>query len=316
MHLFWRPARIAVQMNRSVKYDLIKAHAALFVVALIYGANYSIAKVVLDDDFLHPMAFISLRVCAGILAFTLLHALWVRARIRRADLPRLAACGLFGVALNQSLFFIGLDYTTPINASLIMTTTPVLVLVASALMLKETIHSKKVTGILLGMTGAVVLIIYGKKFAFNKFGWFGDLMVFINASSYGLYLVLVKPLLVRYHPLTIVKWVFLIGSLGVLPFGLPQLVQTPWQTFPLHVWLAIAYVLIGTTVLAYLLNAWAMQMVSPTLVGIYVYLQPLLATLIALLMGKDVLAWPKVVAGLLIFVGVWFVSLPAGPERE
>ncbi len=307
---------MTAQMNRPVTHSQIKAHAALFAVALIYGANYSIAKVVLDDDFLHPMAFISLRVCAGILAFSLLHALWVRARIQWADLPRLMACGLFGVALNQSLFFIGLNYTSPINASLIMTTTPVLVLLASALMLKEAIHTKKVTGILLGMTGAVILIIYGKKFAFNKFGWFGDLMVFLNASSYGLYLVLVKPLLMRYHPLTIVKWVFLIGSLGVLPFGIPELMQTPWQTFTPRVWLAIAYVLIGTTVLAYLLNAWAMQTVSPTLVGIYVYLQPLLATLVALLMGKDVLAWPKVVAGLLIFAGVWLVSLPSGSERK
>lgn len=298
-------------MTADLDKDQLRAHAALFAVALIYGANYTIAKVVLDDDYLHPMAFISLRVGAGIVAFWLLHALWVKERVQRSDFPRLVLCGIFGVALNQSLFFIGLDYTTPINASLIMTTTPVLVLVASAIMLKETIQSKKVAGILIGMTGAVVLIIYGKKFAFNKDGWFGDLLVFINATSYGLYLVLVKPLLVRYHPLTVVKWVFLIGSLGVLPFGLPELMQTPWQTFTPHVWLAIAYVLVCTTVLAYLLNAWAMQSVSPTLVGIYVYLQPLLATLVALVVGKDVLAWPKVVAGVLIFTGVWLVSSPA-----
>ncbi len=298
-------------MTADLDKDQLRAHAALFAVALIYGANYTIAKVVLDDDYLHPMAFISLRVGAGIVAFWLLHALWVKERVQRSDFPRLVLCGIFGVALNQSLFFIGLDYTTPINASLIMTTTPVLVLVASAIMLKETIQSKKVAGILIGMAGAVVLIIYGKKFAFNKDGWFGDLLVFINATSYGLYLVLVKPLLVRYHPLTVVKWVFLIGSLGVLPFGLPELMQTPWQTFTPHVWLAIAYVLVCTTVLAYLLNAWAMQSVSPTLVGIYVYLQPLLATLVALVVGKDVLAWPKVVAGVLIFTGVWLVSSPA-----
>jgi len=297
-------------MTADLAKDQLRAHAALFAVALIYGANYTIAKVVLDDDYLHSMAFISLRVGAGIVAFWLLHALWVKERVQRSDFPRLVLCGIFGVALNQSLFFIGLDYTTPINASLIMTTTPVLVLVASAIMLKETIQSKKVAGILIGMAGAVVLIIYGKKFAFNKDGWFGDLLVFINATSYGLYLVLVKPLLVRYHPLTVVKWVFLIGSLGVLPFGLPELMQTPWQTFTPHVWLAIAYVLVCTTVLAYLLNAWAMQSVSPTLVGIYVYLQPLLATLVALVVGKDVLAWPKVVAGILIFTGVWLVSSP------
>ncbi|RMD73419.1 MAG: DMT family transporter, partial [Bacteroidetes bacterium] len=231
-------------MTADLAKDQLRAHAALFAVALIYGANYTIAKVVLDDDYLHPMAFISLRVGAGIVAFWLLHALWVKERVQRSDFPRLVLCGIFGVALNQSLFFIGLDYTTPINASLIMTTTPVLVLVASAIMLKETIQSKKVAGILIGMAGAVVLIIYGKKFAFNKDGWFGDLLVFINATSYGLYLVLVKPLLVRYHPLTVVKWVFLIGSLGVLPFGLPELMQTPWQTFTPHVWLAIAYVLV------------------------------------------------------------------------
>ncbi len=298
-----------------MRNNLLRAHVALFIVALIYGGNYSVAKVVLDDDYLHPMAFISLRVLAGSLAFSLLHGWWVKQRVYREDIGRLLLCGLFGVALNQSLFFIGLDYTTPINASLIMTMTPVLVLIASALLLNESIHWKKVAGIIFGMAGAVILVMYGKKFAFNKYGWLGDLLVLINASSYGLYLVLVKPLLKRYHPLTVVKWVFLIGSIGVLPFGIPQLKQTAWQTFTLHVWLAIAYVLCCTTVLAYLLNVWAMRSVTPTVVGIYVYLQPVLATAIALMLGKDLLAWPKVVAGILIFLGVWLVSMPTPTQQ-
>ena len=191
---------------------LLQAHVALFLVALIYGANYTIAKDVMGQGYLDPLPFILLRVSSGAALFWIFHRLLIRESIAKKDILRLALCGLFGVALNQMLFFSGLNRTTPINASLIMTTTPILVLVASAVYLGERITPVKILGISLGALGAGLLIAYGERLNFGE-GWKGDLLVFLNASCYGIYLVVVKKLMKRYHPLTVVKWVFYIWPL-------------------------------------------------------------------------------------------------------
>ena len=286
----------------------LKAHLALSLVALIYGANYTIAKEILDNDYIQPLGLTLMRVIAGLSLFWLFHALLVKEKIDRRDVPRFILCGITGVAANQMLFITGLKFTTHINAALIMTTTPVLVLGASSILLKETITRKKMLGIALGIAGAAVLIIYGKKFAYRKEGLIGDVMIFLNAVSFGIFLVLVKTLMRKYHPLTVTKWVFGFGILFVLPFGSYELISTPMNTFTLQTWMALAYVLLCTTFLAYLLNAFALKHVNPAVVSIYIYLQPLIATAIALFLGKDELSAIKVLAGSLIFSGVYLVS--------
>ena len=185
---------------------------------------------------------------------------------------------------------------------------PILVLVISWVILKEPIKLRKVLGIAIGICGAALLIIHGKKFAYTKSALNGDVLIFCNAMCYGLYLVLVKNLMRKYNPLTVIKWVFTFGVVFVLPFGTLELLNAPMNTFTPQVWMAIAYVLICTTFLAYLLNAVALKHVSPSVVSIYIYLQPLLATSIALMLGKDVLTTTKVAAGILIFSGVFLVS--------
>ncbi|MEZ4962548.1 MAG: EamA family transporter [Saprospiraceae bacterium] len=285
-----------------------KAHTALFFTALIYGANFTVAKEILDHDYVHPFALTLMRVLAGFLLFSLFHYFFIKEKIERKDIRLFVLCALTGVATNQLLFITGLKYTTHINAALIMTTTPILVLVASSLILKEAVTLKKMLGIGLGIAGAAILTLYGKKFAFQKEGLLGDIMVFVNAVSYGTYLVLVKSLMVKYHPLTVTKWVFSFGLLFVLPFGYHELANTPMNIFTPRIWMAIAYVLICTTFLAYLLNAFALKLVNPSTVSIYIYLQPLIATAIALSFGKDELNLTKVAAGMLIFSGVFLVS--------
>ncbi len=276
--------------------------------SLIYGANYTIAKEVMGGGYLSPLPFILLRVGSGVLLFGLFHRLLVRERVARADLGRLALCGLFGVALNQMFFFSGLNWTTPINASLIMTTTPVLVLLASSILLGERITGRKIFGIVLGAAGAILLIAYGEQLSFGGPGFWGDLLVFLNASFFGIYLVLVKKLMAKYHPITVVKWAFAFGLLFVIPFGGPGLMEVEWGSFPPGIWLAVLYVLICTTFLAYLFNAYALSIVNASVVSIYIYLQPLLATLIALAFARDHLTNVKILAALLIFTGVYLVS--------
>lgn len=285
-----------------------KAHIALFLVALIYGANFSIAKVVLDDGYIAPLGFILLRVTTGVILFTLMHRFWIREKVARADLWRLALCGLFGVAINQMFFFMGLKLTQPIHASLLMTTTPILVLIISSLLIKEKITFSKVLGVILGALGAIFLLSQGKQVTWNAGGLTGDLLVLINATSYAFYLVLVRKLMLRYNPITVVRWVFMFGWLFVFPFGIGELRAVDWASFHVWIWLAVVYVLIFTTFFTYLFNAYALSVVSPSVVSFYIYLQPLLAASIALLMGQDNLDWVKALSALMIFSGVYLVS--------
>ena len=286
----------------------LKAHLALLSVAFIYGANYSIAKVVMDDNYIQPLGFILLRVLAGSSFFILFHWWNIKEKVERQDFPLLILCGLLGVALNQMFFFSGLKFTTPINASLIMLTTPILVLICSAIILKEKVTWQKVIGIGLGILGAVMLIAYGKDMSFAQSQFKGDVMILINATCYGIYLVIVKKLMKKYHPFTVVRWVFTFGILFVFPFGINEVMEVNWSNIPSMVWGAIFYVLIFTTILAYLFNAFALKIVDASVVSVYIYLQPVIATMIALFMGKDSLSEVKIYAAILIFLGVYLSS--------
>ncbi len=286
----------------------IKAHLALFLVALIYGANYTIAKVVLDDNYIQPQAFVLMRVFSGMVFFWLIHGLFVKEKVDRKDIFKFVLCGLFGVAINQMFFFLGLKLTTPINASLIMTTTPILVLIISSIMIGEKITFRKVIGIIAGCAGAILLITQGEDIRFGKDQMWGNMLIFINATSYGIYLVIVKTLMQKYSPITVAKWIFTFGIVFVFPFGIEDLAVVEWTSFGMIIWLAVVYVLICTTILAYLFNAYALKTVNPSVVSTYIYLQPLLAGIIAILFAKDNLDAVKIISGILIFLGVYLVS--------
>ncbi len=286
----------------------IKAHIYLAITAFIYGGNYTVAKVILDGDHIGPYGLTLMRVMAGVILFSLFHAVYVKQKIDKRDIPLLVLCALTGVAINQMMFVAGLKLTTHINAALIITAIPVASIVAAHFILKERITRKKLFGIALGIAGVAFLTLYGKKFVYEKGGFLGDIMVFINACSFGTFLVLVKTLMLKYHPITVTKWIFIFGFPFVLPFGFHELKNAPMNDFTLHVWLAIGYVLVCTTFFAYLLNTSALKLVGPSTVSIYVYLQPVIATAIAVFFGKDELTMVKAAAGLMIFFGVFLVS--------
>lgn len=285
----------------------LKVHGALLFVGLIYGANYSIAKDIMPD-LIKPFGFILVRVFAATLIFWIIHSIFVKEKIQnRRHFIRLFACAVFGVAVNQMLFFQGLNQTGTISASVIMTMSPVIVLIASYFILHEKVTKTKILGVILGGIGAILLITrQGADFSNNTFT--GDLMILGNATSYSIYLVLVKPLMKIYSPLTIIKWIFLFGFLLIFPFGLSQFNEVEWSSFPARGWISVGYVIVGTTVLAYLLNAWALKYVSPTIVGYYIYLQPLFATLIALIFLDEPLSLSFIFFSMLIFTGVLLVS--------
>ena len=295
-------------MPKKLKLSQPIAHSFLFLVALIYGANYTIAKEVLDNDYISPSAFIVLRIAfAVVLFFIFSHSLKTK-KIEKKDWGRLILSGLFGAAANMLLFFYGLKHTTPIHAALIMTSTPILVLVIALFLRKEVISIKKIIGIGLGMTGAILTITSGKSLSLAEATTNGDLMIFLNATSYAIYLIIVKDLLRKYHPLTVIKWVFLFGLIFVLPFGAPTLTEIAWSSFPTSIWLATGYVLLFTTFFAYLLNVNALRVIPASTVSFYIYLQPILATIIAVFLGKDQFELGDLLLLSMIFLGVFLVS--------
>lgn len=285
----------------------LKVHGVLLLVGLIYGATYSIAKIAMPE-YIGPFGFIFIRVIIATIVFWIIDFLVGGEKIKYSrDFIRLIACALFGVGINQLLFFKGLSMTSTISSSVIMTSNPIIVLIISYFVLQERITMAKVAGIVLGISGALMLIFRG-GISWEAGSFVGDLFIFLNATSFGIYLVLVKPLLARYRALTVIKWVFFFAIFLVVPVGFNEFQMVNWIELPAKAWFSIGYVIFFTTVVAYLLNIWPMKYVNPTLVSYYIYLQPLFATTIAILFLDEIPDAKILLFALLIFSGVYLVS--------
>ncbi len=291
-------------MNRT-----LRAHLALLAANLIYAASFTIAKQVTDGP-IHPFGLVVLRASGAVVLFWLTGILFIKEKTEKKDIPRFALLAIVGVAINQLLFLKGLSLTSPISAAIMMITTPILVLLIAAVVLRERITALRVMGILIGFAGAILLMMGKPHTGVKSDNPFGDLFVFINALSWGTYLVLVKPLVQKYHTVTILKWVFLFGLVIVFPFGFQEFRQVSWTGMTQTDWLNTLFVVICTTFVAYLLNTYALKELSPSVVSTYIYLQPLLAAAIALYAGSDRVDLLKVCSALMIFVGVYIVGKP------
>ncbi len=295
---------------------------ALLAVALIYGANFIIAKSVMPDP-IAPTSFIALRVMGAAALFWLV-ALRRIVIPQRADWWRFLLCAITGVATNQLLFFNGLALTSPVNASIIMTSNPILVMVMSAVFLKQSITLTKAVGVALGAVGASMLLWSSNGDVNGNSSLLGDVFILLNSISYAIYLVMVKPLMQKYHPLDIVAWTFLIAIALVFPFGGMGLKSVAWSALSHWQWFCVAFVIVCTTFLTYLFNILAIHRLSPTIASSYIYLQPVFAGIFALLLATVVerdytrdISWFKIGCALMIVVGVWLVSRrPSVVEQE
>ena len=283
-----------------------RAHLYIFGANVIYGLNYVIAKVALSA--IPPFALVLTRVSIPLFIFGLLAVTLEKQSVKRKDHIKLFYCGLLGVAANQLMFIKGLDLTSEIHASLIMITTPILVLIMSWFFLRDPLTWKKAIGVLTGTAGVWMLLRSGARDAGSEATLGGDLLIMGNAASYALFLVLAKPLMHNYKPFTVTFWLFLYGLIWVLPFGVPEALHMPWQGYAPGVMWSWAYVVFISTLVVYIMNIIGLKLGNPALVSIYIYTQPLLATLVAVLLGTDQLTVTMVLAGLLIFTGVALVS--------
>lgn len=276
-------------------------------VALIYGATFTIAKDVMPT-YVQPFGLILIRVLGACSLFWLVSVFLPKEKIEKKDFPRIMAAAFFGVAFNQLTFFKGLSYTSPISGAVLMVTAPILVLILSSILLKERLEFKKILGILIGLTGTSILILYGKSIENAPNANWGNFLVFVNASSYAVYLILVKPIASKYSPLTFIKWIYTFGLLYVLPFGFSEFSVITWNQIPTTIYFEMGYLVVFTTFLAYLINLSAIRILKPTTLSVFIYLQPFFASIIAIGLGKDQLNEIKIISALLIFSGVYLVT--------
>ncbi len=289
------------------------ALVAATLVSIIYGVTFTIAKDVMPK-YVQPFGFISMRVGGSMILFWLIAPFFSSEKIQKQDFLRIIAAAFFGVALNMLTFFKGLSYTSPIMGAVLMVTTPMIVLVLSAILMKEKMQSRKVVGLLLGLAGTITLILYGKSMVNAPNASLGNLLVFINAVSYGFYLIIVKKLMDKYNAFAFVKWIYTFGFLMVLPFGWSEFQAIDFTNLPIDIIWKIGFVVVFSTFLTYLLNLVSMRELKPTIVAVFIYLQPLFATFFALALGKDQLTFVKIISAVLIFVGVYLVTIKVKSE--
>lgn len=283
------------------------ALVAATLVSIIYGVTFTIAKDVMPAH-IDAFGFIFLRVGGSMLLFWLVTLFVKTEKIERGDFPRIIAASFFGIAFNMLTFFKGLSYTSPIMGAVLMVTTPMIVLVLSAVIMKERMENRKIMGILLGLAGTITLILYGKSMTNAPNAMLGNFLVFVNAVSYGFYLIIVKKLMDKYKAISFVKWIYFFGFLMVIPFGWNEFQAVNWTMVPYSACLKIGFVVLFSTFLTYLLNLLSMKELKPTTVAVFIYLQPLFASVFAIGLGKDELSWVKIGSAVLIFIGVYLVT--------
>jgi len=277
--------------------------------ALIYGVTFTVAKDVMKTA-VPSFAFVLMRVSGAMVVFWLLSIFLPTEKIDKKDYAKFFVAAMFGIGINMMSFLTGLSYTTPISASVLMITTPIFVMIFSFIFLKNPINKYKIMGVLVGMIGAAFLIMYGKKdSSFGSNPMLGNFLVALNAVSYALYLILAKPILTKYKPVTFAKWLYTFGFIIIFPFSFSEFAHLQWEQISLTIHLKIAFVVFFATVLTYLFNLIALRELKPTTMSVFIYLQPLIASIFAIFVGADILTWVKVIAGALIILGVYLVNV-------
>ena len=274
----------------------------------IYGINHTIAKGVMPT-YVKPFGFIFLRVTGATILFWAISFLGPKEKIEKQDWGRLVLAALLGMVINMLSFFKGLELSTPINSAVLVTISPIIVVALSAFFLKERITVNKGLGIALGFIGAIALVLFGAEIRQDAPNIpLGNSLFILNATAYGAYLVVAKKLVEKYHPFTLMKWLFTIALLINFPITFSSFLEIQWETMPIWAYGVIAFVIIGTTFCTYLFNIFAMTELKASTIGAFIYVQPLFGILFALLTGKDTLTVVKVGAAGLVLLGVYLAS--------
>ena len=280
----------------------------------IYGINHTVAKGVMPT-YVTPFAFIFLRVLGATFLFWGISYFGPKEHIEKNDWKRIIAAALLGMVINMLSFFKGLQLSTPINSAVLVTISPIIVVALSAFFLKERITINKGLGILLGFLGALGLVLFGAELRQDAPNIpLGNSLFLLNATAYGAYLIVAKKLVEKYHPFTLMKWLFTIALVINFPITFSDFLLIEWSTMPFWVYGVITFVILGTTFCTYLFNIFAMTELKASTIGAFIYVQPLFGILFALVTGKDSLTTVKIVSALMVLLGVYLASRKVRPR--
>ncbi len=282
---------------------------AAFGATLIYGLNHTVAKNVMPV-YIGPYAFILLRVIGASLLFWTVSLFVKSEKIDKKDWPRIILCSFLGMVINMLAFFKGLELSTPVNSSVMITLSPIVVFIFSAILLKEKIQSIKAFGITSGFVGALILVLYTAKTGENAPNIpLGNFLFIVNSFAYGLYLVLVKPLISKYNIITLLKWLFLLGVIMNFPVTISQFLEVEWTSLPLkEAIIPMVFVVVGTTFFTYLFNAYALTKLTASSLSSFIYLQPIVGIIFAISTKSDSLSLISLAGMILIFIGIYLVT--------
>jgi drug/metabolite transporter (DMT)-like permease len=295
----------------------LKAHLGLAGTNLFFAANYTIVKYFTSHQYAGPFGLNIIRTGGSLALF------WIivifnssKEKITRSEIVPYLLCALTAIALNQMLFIKGLSLTFSIHASLLTLMTPILITVIAAGVLKEKLTVEKGVGLLLGASGALLLIASTEPSAAGDNVVFGDFLILLSAVAYTFYFILVKPFMEKYSAIHVMRWVFTFGFFLVLPLSVPQFTQIKWEVFTIKEWLLLFFLTVPGTFLAYIFNAYGIKKLSASVAGAYIYSQPLFAVAIAMIFLKEQLSLEKVIAAAFIFTGVYLSNRKVERDRE
>ena len=310
------PKKRLLSCNRSFMDKRFLAILAALGGTVIYALNHTIAKDIMPTH-VQGFGFIMIRLIGGTILFWAVSLFLPKQPITRADFRHFVRAAFLGMAINMLAFFKGLEYSTPINSTVIITTTPIMVFLFSALLLKEEMARFRVIGVLLGFLGALSLILFNQHAPHNAPNIaLGNFLFVVNASAYGLYMIFVKPLSEKYNTIHLLKWLFLIGLVISSPLALPEFLAVDWQQIPLSIWWRIGFVVLGTTFMTYLLMMYAIRHLRATTLSVFTYLQPIIGIIFALAVGADQMNATKWLAIGFVFVGVYLVTKREQPQTN
>ena len=288
----------------------MKGHILILTANILFGISMPIFKYLLTSN-VPPEAITIMRATFACMMFWLVSFFMPKEKVLPKDLITLLVCALCGVGINQWLFVVGLKSSSPVNASIIATTVPIFVLLLAAIILKEPITTKKSFGVFMGLSGGLLLVFSSTHTVNSTNSLRGDILMIINNLMYCIYLVLSKPLSLRYSSVTIMKWMFLFSALTLAPFCIKCVQYVPTflqETFNITELYALFYLLFGATFVAFMLIPMFLKHIRPTTVSMYNYIQPIIASVIAILIGQDVFSIQKLLSALLVFTGVFCVT--------
>jgi len=286
-----------------------KGHAALFVAYIIFGLNNPIAKNVLEhSELFSALAVTFYRIGGAAVLFWILSLFTKKEAVAARDLLLLFGASLLGISINQATYIVGLAHTSPIDASVITTTSPIMTMILAAFFLKEPITWKKAIGVFIGAAGALLLIYTGTTSSEHKTTVIGSLLCLLSTLSFAIYLTAFKNIILKYSPVTLMKWMFLFATVCCLPFCWKDIATVRYTEIPANIYLEIIYVVALATFLAYLLIPVGQKFLRPTIVSMYNYIQPIVSSLVAVALGMDRFGWVKGSAAALVFLGVYIVT--------